>query len=109
MPRRSPLRTGRAAPTASGSSKPWRLTGGQKCRTATDAEGPATAAVSVHEAWNGGFVRRAMVRFGADRVFAERQADGLKPLLPFIGVLWFVVGVQQESSAERAPTVLRSQ
>ena len=39
-------------------------------------------------------------RFGGNRVFLYRLADDREPSFPFLGVLWFVVGVQQQSLAE---------
>src|SRR6266487_4088260 len=73
-----PLRTGRAAPTASGSSKPRGLAGGQQCWAAAGAQ---AAAVSVHKEWCGRLVRRAVTRVAGDRRFADRLTDGLEPFL----------------------------
>src|SRR6266508_3072594 len=102
-----PLRTGRAAPTASGSSKPRGLADRQTCWTAADVRALAWAAVGVYQASGGGFVRCAVARLGDDRVFADRVADHLEPLFPLVGVLRFVVGVQQETPAPWTAAVLR--
>src|SRR6266498_4470519 len=99
-----PLRTGRAAPTASGSSKPQGLAGRQKCWAAAFA--PA-AAVGVHKTRRGGLVRRAAARVGGDRTFADRLTDGLEPLFPRLGMLWLLVGVQQQGPTQRATAILR--
>jgi hypothetical protein len=102
-----PLRAVREGRPSYGSSKPRRLAGRQKCWTAVGAEGAESAAVGVHQAWKGGFVRSAAGRFGDDRVVADRLADGPEPLLPRIGMLWLMVGVQQQGPTQRAAAVLR--
>jgi len=57
----------------------------------------------------GAFIRRAGVHHAGDRVFADRLARGGVPLLPFAGALELVVGMQQQSPAERAPAALAAQ
>jgi len=57
----------------------------------------------------GAFVRRAEVRHGVDHVLADRRARGGVPLLPFLRALRLVVGVQEQSPAERAPAALAAQ
>jgi hypothetical protein len=41
-----------------------------------------------------------------ERFRAHRLADRGDPLLPFVGVLWFGVGVEQQVAAERASAAL---
>jgi hypothetical protein len=65
--------------------------------------------VGVYEVVCGAFVRRAEVRHAGDRVLADRLARGGVPLLPFLRALRLVVGVQQQSPAERAPAALAAQ
>ena len=55
------------------------------------------------------FVRRAEVHHGVDRVLADRLARGGVALLPFLRALGLVVGVQEQSPAERAPAALAAQ
>jgi len=45
-------------------------------------------------------------RIEADRLVAGRDADGLDPLFPFVGVAWLLVGVEQQVPAERAASTL---
>jgi hypothetical protein len=45
-------------------------------------------------------------RVEGDRLVAGRLADGCDPLLPFVGVVWFPVGVEQQFAAERAAPAL---
>jgi hypothetical protein len=47
------------------------------------------------EAEHGGSVRGPGPRVEGDRLVAGRRADGFDPLFPFVGVLWFAVGVQE--------------
>ena len=42
----------------------------------------------------------------SDRLVAGRRADGCDPLLPFVGMLWFLVGVEQKLAAKRAASPL---
>jgi hypothetical protein len=95
----------RAFPAARLKQALW-LAGCLLCRTVAGAGGRSAVAVGVYQAWGGGFVRRAVSRFGGDRVFADRLAGDLEPLFPFLGVLRLVVGVQQQPSAQRATAVL---
>src|SRR6266545_2598858 len=41
-----------------------------------------------------------------DRLFGDRLAGGPQPLLPFVGALWLVVGVQEEPAADRTAAAL---
>ena len=68
--------------------------------------GESTVAVGVHQVECDGIVRRAGNRIRGDRLFADRGAGGLDPLLPLVGALWLVVGMQQEISAGRAAAML---
>ena len=45
-------------------------------------------------------------RVEGDRLVAGRRADGSNPLLPFVRVLGFSVGVQEQLPAERAASIL---
>ena len=45
-------------------------------------------------------------RLGGDRLFPYRLADNREPLFPFLGFLWLVVGVQQQSPAEWTASAL---
>ena len=108
LPRRGPLRTGRARfPGSSAQASPDGSRAGQKCRAGAVAD--AAAAVGVYEMVRGAFVRRAEVHHAGDRVLADRLARGGVPLLPFLRAWRLVVGVQQQSPAERAPAALAAQ
>jgi hypothetical protein len=101
--RSAPLRTGRAAFTASGSSKPIGVACGQKCRvTAVAAGGVPAVAVGVCETVFG-FVRRAVAPRGDVN---DRLAGGGLPLLPLAWGLWRVLCGQEPGPAERAASVL---
>src|SRR5450759_3729038 len=76
--RLAPLRTGRARFRASGSSKPWRLTGGQKCWPVVITGGVLVMAVGVYETGFGLF-RRVVLPYGD---LGDRLAGGGLPLLP---------------------------
>ena len=108
LPRRGPLRTGRARfPGSSAQASPG---GSLPGRSAGLVPLPMRrAAVGVYEMVRGAFVRRAEVRHAGDRVLADRLARGGVPLLPFTRALRLVVGVQQQSPAERAPAALAAQ
>ena len=41
-----------------------------------------------------------------DRLVAGRRADGCDPLFPFVGMLWFLVGVEEKLPAQRAASPL---
>ena len=93
---RPPSEPGRARFRASGSSKPLRLVGGQKCQTA------AVVAADVCET---GFVvvRRGVLR-GDD--LGDSLAGACQPYFPLAWVLWPVVVGQERVPADRAVTVL---
>ena len=67
----------------------------------------APVAVGVYEEGCDAFIRCAGTR-DDDRMFADRLAGGREPLFPLARGLGFAVGVQQQSSAERAAAVLGS-
>ena len=90
LPRRAPLRTGRAAFTAHGSSKPLGRVGVQMLRSLPR---PAVAAVERVGEAGFGFVRRA-VRPGGGR--DDRYAGVGQPLFPLVGVLGWVVDGRSE-------------
>src|SRR6516164_3165585 len=91
-----PSEPGRAAFTASGSSKPGWLVGVVQCRAA------AFAAVGVYET-GVSLLRRA--RFPRrDRV--DRLAGGGEPLFPLPRVLWPVLDGDQCATADHAATIL---
>ena len=53
--------------------------------------------------------RRAVSRIRDNCSLAHRLAGDLDPRLPFLRGLWFLVGVQQQSPAERTAAMLRLQ
>src|SRR5205814_2880541 len=65
--------------------------------------------MGVYEMVRGAFVRRAEVHHAGDRVLADRLARSGVPLLPVLRVLRRVLGVQEQSPAERAPAALAAQ
>jgi hypothetical protein len=91
--RPAPLRTGRAAFTASGSSKPLRLAGRQKCCAAAGADGSALA-IGVYET-GFDFVRCAVLPHH-DVLLDQRFAGGRQPLFPLARALRRAVGVQKD-------------
>src|SRR5436190_20398564 len=62
--------------------------------------------VSVHEVQHDEIVRLIASRVDGERFRAYRLAGRGDPLLPFVRVLWFGVGVQQQVPAERAAAAL---
>ena len=62
--------------------------------------------MGVDEAGHGGSALGPGPRVDGNRLVAGRLADGCDPLFPFVGVLWFPVGVQEQLPAERAVPVL---
>ncbi|WP_049566678.1 hypothetical protein [Streptomyces sp. SBT349] len=82
------------------------LAGGQKCRPLAVVGVQPMVAVGVDQAWDDGFVRHAVARVGGDRVFADRDAGDLEPLLPLVGSLRLVIGVQQQPPAERTSAAM---
>jgi hypothetical protein len=51
-------------------------------------------------------VIRGAASVGDDVAFEGRSADGPEPLFPFLGGLWFLIGVQEEIPADWAAAVL---
>src|SRR5680860_1841236 len=101
--RPAPLRTGLAAFTASGSSKPRGLAGRQKCCARAVAEVPALA-LGVDET-EFRLVRRAVPPHG-EVALGYRLAGGRQPLFPLLWALRRTLGVQQEPLTDRpAPTL----
>jgi hypothetical protein len=62
--------------------------------------------VGVGETVDGGSAWFPGCRVEGDRLVAGRDADGFDPLLPLVGVLWLLVGVEQQVAAERAAPTL---
>ena len=99
--RPAPLRTGRAAFTASGSSKPRGIVGVQKCRPLLWAPW----GWRWQRAWmSRGSLRPTCRRSHGDR--DDRLAGGPQPVFPLAWALWLVGDVQELASAERAAIVL---
>jgi hypothetical protein len=85
---------------APGSSKLYGVAG------VLSVGGVSLLAVGVNET---GFehVRCAGFPVGCEMVSRERLAGHLQPLFPLLGVLWLMVGVEQEFPAERTAALLR--
>src|SRR6266446_6674257 len=99
--RRGPLRTVRATFTAHGSSKSLGRGG---CSAGWAASGSvAPSAVFVDKA--SFLLARGAARDG-DRVQGDRLAGGRRPLFPLFRTARWVIGVQQQTAADRAPAVL---
>jgi hypothetical protein len=62
--------------------------------------------VGVGETVDGGPAWFPGCRIEGDRLVAGRGADGFDPLLPLVGVAWFLAGVEQQVPAERAAATL---
>jgi hypothetical protein len=45
-------------------------------------------------------------RIESDRLVAGRDADGLDPLFPFVGMAWLLASVEQQVTAKRAASAL---
>jgi hypothetical protein len=45
-------------------------------------------------------------RIEGDRLVAGRDADGLDPLFPFVGMAWLLASVEQQVTAKRAASAL---
>ena len=78
------------------------MSGVEQCWVFAGAGCPALA-VRVNQA---GAVRCGLIRVGGHVVFGDRFADDPMPLFPFSRAAWLVVGVQEESLAQRAAAVL---
>ena len=78
----------------------------QKCWFTTGAAWVAVSAVSVDETDGGGLAWCSGSRVEDDRLVAGRLAGGCDPQLPLVGVLRFLVGVQQQPAAKRAASTL---
>ena len=66
----------------------------------------AAGAVGVGETVDGGSAWFPGCRIESDRLVAGCGADGFDPLLPLIGMLWLLAGVEQQVTAERAAPTL---
>jgi len=108
LPRRRPLRTRRA---------PFRRTGLKQALQAfrsrlrkrwftARAAWVAACAVGVGETVEGVPAWFPGSRIEGDRLVAGRDADGLDPLFPFVGVAWLLVSVEQRVAAKRAASAL---
>jgi hypothetical protein len=64
-------------------------------------------ALGVHETDRDGLVRQARFPFDGDRLFADRFAGYVEPLLPLTWVLGLVVGEQQQSTTDGTASSLR--
>ncbi len=62
--------------------------------------------MGVYETERGGFVRRAEFPGDGDYLSANRHTDYLEPQFPLARGLRFIVGVQQQTPAERTTTAL---
>src|SRR6266508_3018201 len=107
--RRGPLRTVRARRPSTRLRQALKARGGQKRWVQAVVGRQPTCAVGVDETEREGFVRRAWPGVGGDRLEADRLAGRREPLLPLLGALRLVVGVQQQAAAQRTATVLRIQ
>jgi hypothetical protein len=63
----------------------------------------------VYQVERGALVRPGDVLFGEDGLSAGRLTDGAEPLFPLARGLRLVVGVQQQTMAQRAAAALRQQ
>ncbi len=106
--RRRPLGTGRARFPGNrlGQALQACRSGLRKCWLTAGAVWEAASAVGVDEAGDCGSALGSGSRVAGDRLVAGRRADGCDPLLPFVGVLGFSVGVQEQLPAERAASTL---
>ena len=74
------------------------------CRAPVDVMPPV--AVCMEETFAKG--TRCATTLVDDDVASDRRSTGdPAPLLPFLGALWFLIGVQQEVPAERTAALLR--
>ena len=78
----------------------------QKCWFTTGAAWVAVSAVGVDETDGCGLAWCSGSRVEDDRLVAGRFAGGCDPQLPLVGVLRFLVGVQQPPAAKRAASTL---
>ena len=62
--------------------------------------------MAVDKAEHCGSTLRSGPRVEGDRLEAGRRADGRDPLLPFIGMLWLSISVQEQVAAEVAAAFL---
>ena len=62
--------------------------------------------MAVDKAEHCGSTLRSGPRVDGDRLEAGRRADGRDPLLPFVGMLWLSISVQEQLPAERATAAL---
>ncbi len=90
-----------------GSSKPKGSRAGRSAISIGASRPEPVRAIAVYESERDGCTRGAETRVSGDRLPADRFAGDLDPLFPFIGALWFLVSVQQQSPAERTAAVLR--
>src|SRR6266487_4923549 len=93
--------------TLLGSSKPKGSRAGRRAISIGASRPEPVRAIAVYESERDGCTRGAGTRVSGDRLSADRFAGDLDPLFPFIGGLWFLVGVQQQSPAERTAALLR--
>ena len=110
LPRRRPLGTGRArfpGNRLGQALKASRLRL-QECWTTAGAVWQAASAVGVDEAEaeHGGSAWGPGPRIDGDLLVAGRLADGFDPLFPFVWVLRFLIGVQEQLPAKRAASTL---
>src|SRR6266496_4758015 len=106
--RRRPLGTGHARFPGNrlGQALEACWSGLRKCWFTAGAVWEAASAVGVDEAGHGGSALDPGPRVEGDRLVAGRRADGFDPLLPFVRVLGFSVGVQEQLPAKRAASML---
>ncbi|MGH2952370.1 MAG: hypothetical protein ACRDKX_10030, partial [Solirubrobacterales bacterium] len=90
---------------AHGSSKSQRLAGWQKRWTVVGGVPPLTARVRKTQFFLVGWAAPGV----GDRLLGDRLAGDFQPLFPFVGASRLIVGVEQESSADHAPALLRLQ
>jgi len=78
----------------------------QKCWSTAGVVWQAASAVGVDEAEHGGSALVPGSHVEGDRLVAGRRANGFDPLFPFVWVLWFLAGVEQQLAAKRAASTL---